>query len=90
MAFITRGEAVFNDHFAHVRGETETQAIFIIRGESTSGAAMTAELLHARFNHRRAEVIKLLPQCTRDAPDARATLARNIACEDCLRGNSDA
>eukprot|EP00965_Chrysotila_dentata_P095906 3169476-Pleurochrysis_carterae.AAC.1 len=28
MAFITRGDAAFNDHFAHVRGETETQAIF--------------------------------------------------------------
>eukprot|EP00965_Chrysotila_dentata_P249642 6208997-Pleurochrysis_carterae.AAC.2 len=51
---------------------------------------MTAELLHARFNHRRAEVIKLLPQFTGDAPDARATLARNIACEDCLSANSDA
>ena len=38
--------------------------------ESNNGAAMTAELLHARFNHRRAETIKLLPQCTRDAPDA--------------------
>eukprot|EP00965_Chrysotila_dentata_P055391 1838097-Pleurochrysis_carterae.AAC.1 len=28
MALITRGDAAFNDHFAHVRGETETQAIF--------------------------------------------------------------
>eukprot|EP00965_Chrysotila_dentata_P106707 3524534-Pleurochrysis_carterae.AAC.2 len=52
--------------------------------ESTNGAAMTAELLHACFNHRRAEVIKLLPQCTIDALGALATLARNIACEDCL------
>eukprot|EP00965_Chrysotila_dentata_P101122 3339621-Pleurochrysis_carterae.AAC.1 len=51
---------------------------------------MTAELLQARFNHRRAETIKLLPQWTRDAPDAWATLARNIACEDCLSANSDA
>eukprot|EP00965_Chrysotila_dentata_P182893 6039980-Pleurochrysis_carterae.AAC.1 len=51
---------------------------------------MTAELLHARFNHRRAEVIKHLPQCTRDAPDAWATLARNIACEECLSASSDA
>eukprot|EP00965_Chrysotila_dentata_P039822 1322977-Pleurochrysis_carterae.AAC.1 len=50
---------------------------------------MTAELLRTRFNHRRAEVIKLLPQCTRDAPDAWATLARNIACEECLSANSD-
>eukprot|EP00965_Chrysotila_dentata_P022213 734714-Pleurochrysis_carterae.AAC.1 len=51
---------------------------------------MTAELLHARLNHRRAETIKLLPQCTRDAPKAWATLARNIACEDYLSANSDA
>eukprot|EP00965_Chrysotila_dentata_P106706 3524534-Pleurochrysis_carterae.AAC.1 len=28
MALITRGEAAFNDHFAHVRGEMKTQAIF--------------------------------------------------------------
>eukprot|EP00965_Chrysotila_dentata_P230545 6197834-Pleurochrysis_carterae.AAC.1 len=35
----------------------------------TNRARMTAELLHARFNDRRAEVLRLLPQCTRDAPD---------------------
>eukprot|EP00965_Chrysotila_dentata_P032875 1096177-Pleurochrysis_carterae.AAC.1 len=51
---------------------------------------MTAELLHARFNHRRAEVLKHLPQCTRDAPNAWATIARNFACEDCLHAKSDA
>eukprot|EP00965_Chrysotila_dentata_P139355 4607726-Pleurochrysis_carterae.AAC.2 len=28
MALITRGDAAFNDHFAHVRGETEMKAIF--------------------------------------------------------------
>eukprot|EP00965_Chrysotila_dentata_P076276 2519167-Pleurochrysis_carterae.AAC.1 len=28
MAFITRGDAAFNDHFPHVLGEAETQAIF--------------------------------------------------------------
>eukprot|EP00965_Chrysotila_dentata_P215275 6188669-Pleurochrysis_carterae.AAC.1 len=33
---------------------------------------MTAELLHARFNHRRAEVLRLLPKCTRDAPKSDA------------------
>eukprot|EP00965_Chrysotila_dentata_P081812 2700667-Pleurochrysis_carterae.AAC.2 len=50
-----------------------------------------AIIMHARFNHLRAEVIKLLPQCTRDAPDAWARLARNITyCEDCLSANSDA
>eukprot|EP00965_Chrysotila_dentata_P068116 2253127-Pleurochrysis_carterae.AAC.1 len=51
---------------------------------------MTAELLHTRFNHRRAEVIKLLPQCTRDAPTSWTTLARKIACGECLHANSDA
>eukprot|EP00965_Chrysotila_dentata_P027999 930927-Pleurochrysis_carterae.AAC.3 len=52
---------------------------------------MTAELLHTRFNHRRAEVIKLLPQCTCDAPTSQwTTLARNIACEECLHAISDA
>eukprot|EP00965_Chrysotila_dentata_P051501 1708250-Pleurochrysis_carterae.AAC.1 len=51
---------------------------------------MTAELLHARFNHRRAEVLKLLPKCTRDAPASWATIARNFACEECLHANSDA
>eukprot|EP00965_Chrysotila_dentata_P254164 6211781-Pleurochrysis_carterae.AAC.3 len=51
---------------------------------------MTTELLHTRFNHRRAEVIKLLPKCTRDAPTLRTTLARNIACEEYLHANSDA
>eukprot|EP00965_Chrysotila_dentata_P067610 2237570-Pleurochrysis_carterae.AAC.1 len=58
--------------------------------ESASGTMMTAELLHARFSHRRAEVLKLLPQCTRDAPNAWAAIARNFACEDCLHANSDA
>eukprot|EP00965_Chrysotila_dentata_P147434 4866882-Pleurochrysis_carterae.AAC.3 len=29
-----------------------------------------------RFNHRRAKVLKLLPQCTRDAPSAWATISR--------------
>eukprot|EP00965_Chrysotila_dentata_P029337 974709-Pleurochrysis_carterae.AAC.1 len=57
--------------------------------ESTSGTTMTAELLHARFNHRGAEVLKHLPQCTRDTPNAWATIARNFACEDCLHANSD-
>eukprot|EP00965_Chrysotila_dentata_P051354 1703154-Pleurochrysis_carterae.AAC.1 len=28
MALITRGDVAFNDHFAHVRGKTEMQAIF--------------------------------------------------------------
>eukprot|EP00965_Chrysotila_dentata_P100455 3319993-Pleurochrysis_carterae.AAC.1 len=51
---------------------------------------MTAELLLARFNHRRAEVLKLLPQCTRDAPESWASITRNFACEDCLHANSDA
>eukprot|EP00965_Chrysotila_dentata_P178399 5892082-Pleurochrysis_carterae.AAC.1 len=51
---------------------------------------MTAEVLHKRFNHRRAEVIKLLPQCTRDAPTSWSTLARNIVCEECLHANSEA
>eukprot|EP00965_Chrysotila_dentata_P001254 40872-Pleurochrysis_carterae.AAC.1 len=30
MALITRGDAAFNDHFVHVRGEAETQAIFTL------------------------------------------------------------
>eukprot|EP00965_Chrysotila_dentata_P161232 5324541-Pleurochrysis_carterae.AAC.1 len=51
---------------------------------------MTAKLLHARFNHRRAEVLKLLPQCTRDAPDSCMTITRNFTCGDCLHANSDA
>eukprot|EP00965_Chrysotila_dentata_P237405 6201891-Pleurochrysis_carterae.AAC.1 len=46
--------------------------------ESTGGTTMTAELLHTRFNHRRAEVLKFLPKCTRDAPNAWATIARNF------------
>eukprot|EP00965_Chrysotila_dentata_P146778 4846536-Pleurochrysis_carterae.AAC.1 len=58
--------------------------------ESISRTTMTAELLHARFHHRRAEVLKHLPQCTRDAPNVWATIARNFACEDCLHANSDA
>eukprot|EP00965_Chrysotila_dentata_P138324 4575149-Pleurochrysis_carterae.AAC.1 len=37
---------------------------------------MTAELLHAQFNHRRAEMLKHLPQCTRSAPNAWAVIAR--------------
>eukprot|EP00965_Chrysotila_dentata_P065117 2158427-Pleurochrysis_carterae.AAC.1 len=28
MALVTRGDAAIDDHFAHVRGEAETQAIF--------------------------------------------------------------
>eukprot|EP00965_Chrysotila_dentata_P170589 5631382-Pleurochrysis_carterae.AAC.1 len=51
---------------------------------------MTPELLYARFNHRRAEVLSLLPQCTRDAPEAWASIASNFACADCLHANSDA
>eukprot|EP00965_Chrysotila_dentata_P140850 4656394-Pleurochrysis_carterae.AAC.1 len=51
---------------------------------------MTAKVLHTRFNHRRAEVIKLLPQCKLDAPASWSTLACNIACEECLHANSDA
>eukprot|EP00965_Chrysotila_dentata_P207996 6184453-Pleurochrysis_carterae.AAC.1 len=57
--------------------------------EQASGAHMTVELLNARFNHHRAKVLRLLPQCTRDAPKAWADIARNIACDDCLRANSD-
>eukprot|EP00965_Chrysotila_dentata_P023818 789219-Pleurochrysis_carterae.AAC.2 len=53
--------------------------------EQARGAHMTAELLHARFNHRRAEVLRLLPQCRRDGHKAWAEIARNIACDDCLR-----
>eukprot|EP00965_Chrysotila_dentata_P110149 3640030-Pleurochrysis_carterae.AAC.2 len=50
------------------------------RESTTAGAQRTAELLHARFNHRRAEVLRLLPQCTRDAPRSSwATIARNFA-----------
>eukprot|EP00965_Chrysotila_dentata_P003082 100965-Pleurochrysis_carterae.AAC.1 len=47
-------------------------------------------MLHARFNHRRAEVLKLLPQYTRDAPEAWSNIARNFACNECLQANSDA
>eukprot|EP00965_Chrysotila_dentata_P046100 1532701-Pleurochrysis_carterae.AAC.3 len=54
------------------------------------GAQMTAELLHARFNHRRAEVLRLFPQCMRDAPGSWATIARNSACEEWLTANSHA
>eukprot|EP00965_Chrysotila_dentata_P046574 1547316-Pleurochrysis_carterae.AAC.1 len=50
---------------------------------------MTPELLHARFNHRRAKVLRLLPQCTRDAPEAWASIVRNFACADYLHANSD-
>eukprot|EP00965_Chrysotila_dentata_P132848 4392676-Pleurochrysis_carterae.AAC.1 len=55
----------------------------------TKGGQMTAELLHATCNHRRAEVLRLLPQCTRDAPTEWTSIARNIACDECLRANSD-
>eukprot|EP00965_Chrysotila_dentata_P216138 6189197-Pleurochrysis_carterae.AAC.1 len=52
--------------------------------ETLATTQMAAELLHVRFNHRRAEVIRLLPQCTRDAPNSWAAIARNIACDDCV------
>eukprot|EP00965_Chrysotila_dentata_P212642 6187156-Pleurochrysis_carterae.AAC.4 len=50
---------------------------------------MTVETLHARFTHKRAEVIRMLTQCTRDAPESWATIARDFACDDCLKANSD-
>eukprot|EP00965_Chrysotila_dentata_P155786 5147996-Pleurochrysis_carterae.AAC.1 len=40
------------------------------REAANDGSTMTVELLHARSTHRRAEMLKLLPKCTRDAPDS--------------------
>eukprot|EP00965_Chrysotila_dentata_P160347 5294636-Pleurochrysis_carterae.AAC.2 len=58
--------------------------------EASTTAQMTAETIHARFNHRRAEVIRMLTQCTRDAPESWVTIARDFAREDGLRANSGA
>eukprot|EP00965_Chrysotila_dentata_P241716 6204442-Pleurochrysis_carterae.AAC.1 len=67
-----------------------TSPAVVTQGNRESVAQMTAELLHAQFNNRCPDVLRLLPKCTRDALDSSATLARNFACEECLTTNSDA
>eukprot|EP00965_Chrysotila_dentata_P039081 1299627-Pleurochrysis_carterae.AAC.1 len=51
MALVTRGDAAIDDHFAHVRGETETQAIFTSVMQSMPAMAASGEKHNVARRH---------------------------------------